>query len=438
MNIMRDRLLCDIMRYRLFCDMLRSRFLRLILPLSVFFIFCSCGSDDDPQPVEPTPPTTATRTVLVYMVADNTLGTNWGCDDADIREMLEGVKGGTLNGGRLLVYHNRPKTASGNPPQMLEITEQGLKVLKTYPDDASIYSVDPERISEVMADMKAVAPAEDYGLVLWSHANGWLGGTSENDNRYRAFGDDRGYHISVQTLARTLADEHFSFIYFDCCLMGNVETIYELRHITDFIVASPTELSIDGMPYERNVPEMFASGKSVEDAMVNMAENTYKYYEADENGMDDGCQIAVYKLSELEGLAAVTRPIFETVTEYSPLATQIQRYNKPYDSGYVYDMENLMELYTTTMHPKKEGEDADNGEYEHYLGLLDAWKAQWRRLVVYGAATRHGIGGLYIDRYCGLGTFAIDQPVDIVWRGYNTLQWWKDVVSVCPAFQPKQ
>lgn len=411
-------------------NVMRDKLLRLILPLFAFLLLPACGDDEEdaPKPVDPQPPAAVGRTVLVYMVADNSLGTNWGCDQTDIDEMLEGVKGGALNGGRLLVYHNRPKTASGNPPQMLEITEQGLKVLKNYPDDPSVYSVDPGRISEVMADMKALAPAEDYGLVLWSHANGWLGGTGTNDDRYRAFGDDRGYHITVQTLARTLSEERFSFIYFDCCLMGNVETIYELRNQAQMIVASPTELSIDGMPYERNVPVMFDPGLNVEDAAVAMAENTYKYYEADENGMDDGCQIAVYRTSELEGLASVTRPIYETVTGYNPLATQIQRYNKPYDVGYVFDMDNLMELYTTTSHPK------GDGEYEKYLALLEAWREQWRKVVVYGAATRNGIGGLYIDRYCGLGTFAIDQPSDISWRGYDTLQWWSDVVSVCPAF----
>lgn len=417
------------------------RFTSLLFAFVTLSASCVDNGDDIIDPV-PGPVPTVSRTVLVYMVADNSLGTQWGCDDTDIREMLEGVKGGALNGGRLLVYHNRPKTASGNPPQMLEITEQGLKVVKTYPDDPSIYSVDPERISLVMDDMKSIAPANEYGLVLWSHANGWLGGINDNDEHYRnrAFGDDRGYHITVQSLARTLADERFTFIYFDCCLMGNIETIYELRDITPWIVASPTELSIDGMPYDRNVPVMFDPELTDEDAVVKMAENTYKYYEADENGYGDGCQIAVYNIAELDGLASVTRDIYETVTVIDPWVSEIQRYNKPYDKEcYVYDMDNLMEYFTTTTH-RKDPDDPDNPENpankEHAasLALIEAWRTQWREVVVYGAATRNGIGGLYIDRYCGLGSFAIDQPSDITWRGYNTLRWWKDVVSAAPAY----
>lgn len=396
---------------------MRNYLFRLILPLFAVVLLPACGGDDDEPTPAPEPPNPVSRTVLVYMVADNTLGSWSQSDEQDIQEMLAGVKNGALNGGRLLVYHNRPKTAS-NPPQMLEITEQGLKVLKNYPNDPSVYSVDPERITEVMADMKSIAPADEYGLVLWSHANGWLGATSPNDDRYRAFGDDRGYHISVQTLAKTLADEYFEFVYFDCCLMGNIETIYELRHITPIMVASPTELSIDGMPYDRNVPLMFDSSLTIEDAMVAAAENTFNYYETNENGFDDGCQIAVYRTAELEALAEVTRPIYETVTVIDPRVSEIQRYNKPGDVGYTYDMDNLMEHFTRVDYPD----------------LLDAWRTQWRKVVAYGAATRNGIGKLIIDRYCGLGSMVIDQPSDITWRGYNTLQWWHDVVSVAPAY----
>ncbi len=401
------------------------RFLLKILLLTVALAPLSACGDDDPidniddkldKPGQETP--LVHRTVLVYMVADNTLGTSFGSDQDDLNEMINGAKEGSLNGGRLLVYHNRPKTASGNAPQMLEITKDGMKVLKTYPDDPSVYSVDPERVREVMADMKALAPAEDYGLVLWSHANGWLGATSEADDRYRAFGDDRGYHITVQTLAKTLEDEHFSFVYFDCCLMGCVEVIYELRNLAPIMVACPTELSIDGMPYDRNMPHMFTLDTDMENAMVSAAQNTYNYYKDKENGYDDGCQIAVYDTRHLDGLATASRDIYLTLSSIHPDAARVQCYNTPYSSRYIFDMENLMELYTTDR-----------------TDLRDAWTAAWRKTVVYGAATRTGIGNVYFDRYCGLGTFAIDQPQDITWRGYNTLQWWKDVVSYAPAYQ---
>ena len=44
------------------------------------------------------------RTVLVYMIAPNSLGTG-GFNADDIEEMLQAARNGGLNGGRLLVYH---------------------------------------------------------------------------------------------------------------------------------------------------------------------------------------------------------------------------------------------------------------------------------------------------------------------------------------------
>lgn len=385
----------------------------ILLPLFVMAITSACESDDKDSPDTTPPTTTVSRTVLVYMVADNSLGRQYGRDDADLTEMLDGVKDGGLNGGRLLVYHNRPYTSNGNPPEMLEVTEAGLKVLKTYPDDPSIYSVDPERISEVMADMKTLAPANDYGLVLWSHANSWLGPATEDDPMYRSFGEDRGAHITVQTLASTLSDEAFKFVYFDCCLMGNVETLYELRHLAPVMVASPTELHIDGMPYDENVPLMFLEEPDMETA----AENTYQYYVSSNNP----CQMTVINTAGLEGLATATRAIMETVEDYPSYSEimSLQRYSKPGEVCNGYDMEQYMELLAADREPE----------------LLEAWRNALDGTVDYMAATTSGIGGLVIDldHYCGLASFAFRDFSDISWRGYNTLQWWYDVVSVTPA-----
>ena len=77
----------------------------------------SCGDDDLPEPSTPgteepdTPPAPALgrRTVLVYMVANNSLGTNWHCDETDLQEMLKATPTGLPDDCRLLVYHNPPR-----------------------------------------------------------------------------------------------------------------------------------------------------------------------------------------------------------------------------------------------------------------------------------------------------------------------------------------
>lgn len=382
----------------------------------VYFItiFCSiiaisCGSSDEPgNKQEPK------RTVLVYMVADNTLGNTY--DTQDLKEMTEAVSKDCLNGGRLIVYHSRPGTNRGNAPQLLDITKDGIVTLKDYPDDPSIYSVSPERIGEVIADTKRLAPADDYGLVLWSHANGWI--EYADDFRARSFGDDRSRHITIGGLASALEGTYFSFIYFDCCLMGNIEVAYEFRHLTPQIVASPTELSVSGMPYNLNVPEFFAVGTP---NMLLAAQNTYDWYASGQNG-DNRCQMVVINTEPIDRLAAATRDIFMKLDDYPADAQGIQGYG--YDTKcWSYDMKDYIEKIAAG-HPL----------------LLNAWLTEFNSTIAAAHTTPNAMrvskypNTFPINSYSGLGTFVILGSDDISYRGYKNCSWYKDVVSVAPAY----
>ena len=211
--------------------------LKLLLSLIISFCLVSCSDDDGPEVKKE-----SSRTLLVYMVSDNSL---YSFGESDLKEMLTAARnGGLKNDGRLLVYY-----ASGVTPELREITPDGIVTLKTYDDVTSSVTVSTMR--RVMADMHQLAPANDYALVMWSHSSGWLK-PSVSAPQNRSWGVENstgGAEMSIPELADALRGEHFSFMYFDCCYMGNIETLYELRGITDYVVASPTEIPSDGMPY---------------------------------------------------------------------------------------------------------------------------------------------------------------------------------------------
>ena len=385
------------------------RYILFPLVFLTMLLATACGGDDDSQPDPPVPtePETVNRTVVVYMVADNTLGSS-SLDREDLKEMIKASAGG-FEDGRLLVYWS-PWTEGPYEPvtRLVEVTPDGLLELLTYPSDTKGASVEPDRITKVMADVKELAPAESYGLVFWSHANGWLGALNKaTSDRYKAFGDDNGYHINITSLARALEGQKFDFIYFDCCLMGNIETIYELRNLTDRIVASPTDLGVEGMPYDLNAPGFFSPVPDLAAA----AANTFDWY----SSAGRECQMAVYDLTRLPEFTRATAEIFASLTDYPEGINSIQRYVKPGETCHSYDMEAYMELIAS---PE----------------ALAAWRAALDELVVYKATTQWGIGSLRISRYCGLGSFAIRRSSDIGWRGYSDLAWWTDVVSKAPAY----
>ena len=243
--------------------------LKLLLSLIISFCLVSCSDDDGPEVKKE-----SSRTLLVYMVSDNSL---YSFGESDLKEMLTAARnGGLKNDGRLLVYY-----ASGVTPELREITPDGIVTLKTYDDVTSSVTVSTMR--RVMADMHQLAPANDYALVMWSHSSGWLK-PSVSAPQNRSWGVENstgGAEMSIPELADALRGEHFSFMYFDCCYMGNIETLYELRGITDYVVASPTEIPSDGMPYNLNVGCFFELVPDLKGAARNTSVDKFrdKYYD---------------------------------------------------------------------------------------------------------------------------------------------------------------
>ncbi len=347
------------------------------------------------------------------MIADNNLG-SYQLDYADLREMQLAAEDGDLGKGRLVVYRNRPGTDRGNAPQLVEVTPEGLNVLKTYPDDPMIYSVEIERMRQVLDDVKALAPGDAYGLVLWGHAKGWM--TETGDLLDRSYGSDRGKWMTLQSLSKALEDEHFDFIYLDCCLMGTVECVYELRKSASVIVGSPTEVEGEGMPYQLNVKPFFAP---VAD-MVTAARNTYEYHS--QGGRR--CQMVVVDTEGLDELAATSRAIYATVNEFPQELASIQALSQRFDSRVpsfsdcrpVSDFESYMQLLGAS-HPS----------------LLAAWQKAYDKCIKYKATTPYEYTGIEVKTYGGLGAFIIKRTTDPTYRGYMNTAWWADAASAMPA-----
>ena len=374
---------------------------------------CSSDEPDAPGP-EPEPgPDTTHRTVLVYMVSNNNLSRY---AMADMQEMADGVRAGALDhGGRLLVYSSLPNET----PRLYELMPDGSEALvRSYTDNAS--SVTVERMRTVIADAKEAAPADDYGLVLWSHATGWLNDSGViDDGSSRSAGGSPALisplwfgaggrpakKMSIASLARALEGHHFSFIYFDCCHMATVEVAYELRHAADRIVASPTELGVEGMPYNRNLACFFLPKADIDAA----AANTFDYYMTNPSY---GCAITVLDTRAIDRLAASTRSIlaaFPYPADYS----RVPYFRKVIMTTGIFDLADYIEARCTD--PQR--------------------LTEWRRdfdAVVTSFRTTDKVYFLDASRFHGLGTQIVESAGDADVYDYTATSWWTDVVE--PSF----
>ncbi len=375
--------------------------LKLLLSLIISFCLVSCSDDDGPEVKKE-----SSRTLLVYMVSDNSL---YSFGESDLKEMLTAARnGGLKNDGRLLVYY-----ASGVTPELREITPDGIVTLKTYDDVTSSVTVSTMR--RVMADMHQLAPANDYALVMWSHSSGWLK-PSVSAPQNRSWGVENstgGAEMSIPELADALRGEHFSFMYFDCCYMGNIETLYELRGITDYVVASPTEFPSDGMPYNLNVGCFFELVPDLKGA----ARNTFDYYDV-QSGKYRSCTISVYDMSKIDRVAKATRNIMlENLilpADYTPQGYGVGNKfrDKYYDLGY----------YALSL--------TDNAS------LQSEFQSAMDDFVIYKEATDYMWDSLKLEHCSGVSSYIVKADDEGISKadnyGYFDLEWSDDVVI--PAF----
>lgn len=219
------------------------------------------------------------RTVLAYLISNNA-GTSL---DNDLRNNVIDMYtalGNMKESCTLLVFY-RPYTGDtplskptlmsfyadgrGNINNVAALTGSELTFdavcriaqKKEYTMNSQI-ATDPAVMEEVFTDMQTVAPSDSYGLILGSHASGWMKGTSVPT---KAFGDDDGYNIDIPDLADVLKNsfsEKLDFVLFDACMMGTAEVGYELRETTSYCIASVMETPVYGFPYDQILPYLYS------------------------------------------------------------------------------------------------------------------------------------------------------------------------------------
>lgn len=377
---------------------MRTLILKLIFSLTAAAIFAAC-SDSNERPVAESP-----RAVLVYMVANNSLGSA-RYDESDINEMLEAAKHGDLGSSRLIVYHH----ARNADPILSEITPQGETILATY--DTSVSSVSSARMNEVIADFKRLAPATRYGLILWSHGSGWIengietidGSAPDDMVHTQSFGDDGGRHMNVSTMARVLRDKGFDYIYFDCCYMAGVEVAYELRNCTDYIVGSATELPANGMPYDKTLRHLMKADAD----LCGAAQETFSLYDNLVNSART-CTISVIDTDGMDNLADATRAIY-SANNITSDGFHPQQFMT--SACYLFDFGQYVDDLATDFPELKAGFDA---------AISD--------VIIYKASTPKLWNALTLVHHSGLSTYLPDFAKTNSYN-YDNLQWASDVAS---------
>lgn len=218
------------------------------------------------------------RTVLAYLISNNKAGSLDTYLRDNVIDMYAALGNMKESCTLLVFYRPYPDDAPLGKPTLMSFYADGrgninnvaaltgaeltfdavchVAQKKEYTMNSQI-ATDPAVMKEVFTDMQTVAPSDSYGLILGSHATGWMKGNSVQS---KAFGDDGGYHIDIPDLANVLKksfSEKLDFVLFDACMMGTAEVGYELKEATSHCIASVMETPVYGFPYDRILPYLY-------------------------------------------------------------------------------------------------------------------------------------------------------------------------------------
>lgn len=342
-------------------------------------------------------PTESVRTLLFYMGGDNNLS-------AEVNYKIEEILAVPLVPGyRLLIFAD---TRNVNP-QLLEVvaTNSGnrIEVLLDYPE---LNSADSDVFESVLHDVQYLCPAPSYGLIVFSHATGWLPEGTYNTpaDATRSFIKDGTAEMDISSFATVVPDGMFDFIIFEACYMACVEVAYELRNKTDYIIASSAEIVSPGFSrcYDKALPYLF-----VRKADLRSFCRTVRADYSIRTGDYASLTLSLIETKGMAGLAEAVRGIGLPVTENN---VDVQAFDR--GGGNLFF--DLLDTFKKVV-PRQ------SAALQSAIDCCVQWKTAT-------PAFMPNYGGFEITEHCGLTVYIPQKRYTRLNEDYKKLAWYRDTM----------
>lgn len=356
-----------------------KKFCSLIIATLFIVVGVSCSNGDSPDGPD-VPVTPVGQTVFMFFPWSNSLLSDFR---RTVEDMQTVVAQRSMKDERIMVF----MATSEREAVLFELKKLNGRCLT---DTLRRYSDRPftsrQWLTSLFSEVMTLAPASRYGMVVGCHGLAWvpvqgqrnarkrLGSQEridEEDNLYKEEKIDKEgpykkeridkegndlMHFEVQgpvttrfiggtypetqiettDLADAMADAgfHTEYILFDACYMSSVEVAYELKDVTHYLIASPTEVLSYGFPYTTMGKHLLGTPnyKGIADSFISF----YSSY-----NLPYGT-VAVTDCTQLDALAAIAQQINAAATEqFVPNGVQIM---DGYSPTLFYDLGHLMSL----------------------------------------------------------------------------------------------
>lgn len=338
----------------------------LIIATLLIVVGVSCSNGDSPDGPD-VPVTPVGQTVFMFFPWSNSLLSDFR---RTVEDMQTVVAQRSMKDERIMVF----MATSEREAVLFELKKQNGRCLT---DTLRRYSDRPftsrQWLTSLFSEVMTLASASRYGMVVGCHGLAWVpvqGQRSarkrqgsqeridEEDNLYKeerlleeerlarkkqGLSKDKPLpndlmHFEVQgpvttrfiggtypetqiettDLADAMADAglHTEYILFDACYMSSVEVAYELKDVTHYLIASPTEVISYGFPYITMGKHLLGTPnyKGIADSFISFYSSYYLPYGT----------VAVTDCTQLDALAAIAQQINAAAEEPTNAASAKQ------------------------------------------------------------------------------------------------------------------
>ena len=342
-----------------------------------------------------------------------------------------------LNNSRVLVFLSNKYNHSTLYDLQYNATTKSVDRVPLKEYEGTSYA-SAEGIADIMNEVKTKASALNYALIVGVHGCGWTYAsdwsrypyyarpsvTRPRDNNFSGiqFGPDPNAPLTrffgsvslaenamdISTLAEGIRESglKMQYILFDACYMSNIETAYELKDVTNYMIASGSEIMAAGLPY-RSMWSYLNSPTPNYSGIVSTSVNFYK-----NNSSAPFCNLAAIDCRQVEKLASVMKDIN---AEYQ-LSASVSLDSIQHLDGFRPNLFYDLETYVDSLHPSGY--------------LLDQFKSQLKLTIKASDHTDEAYTCIYssdsfkIKNYCGI-TISDPSQHSVAIKGREKTGWWK-------------
>lgn len=185
--------------------------------------------------------------------------------------------------------------------------------------DADFRMDDPQNLADFITDSKKRFPAEHYILVLWNHGdelNMYDQPVSSTYPKTRSLllDDNTGEALSIFELEEGLrrAGGKLDMVYFDVCLMGMIENLYQIKDYTNYVMSTAHLTSGYGGDYTALMSTLDSGSDFLEAMQKFMTSTTKKWDEGEVETYD----LELYDMSRVGNVADCVKECKDVLLNY--------------------------------------------------------------------------------------------------------------------------